>query len=165
MSVKKEEQPILKIEMTLADKFMEIAGLLVLLSLWIVTFLKYHEHLVSLPLAEGAGSKGARGWIFFLPILGSVFYCGMTILNKYPHVFNYPTKITPQNAEKKYRIATRLIRYLKFILVLSFSLVAWMSSPTANISPSGHVPWFLLLFVGLIYGPLAYGIFRLFRTL
>jgi hypothetical protein len=144
---------------------MEIAGLLVLLSLWIVTFLKYHELLVSMPLAEGAGSKGARGWIFFLPILGSVSYCGMTILNKYPHVFNYPTKITPQNAEKKYRVATRLIRYLKFVLVLSFSLVAWMSSPMANISPSGLVPWFLLLFVGLIFGPLAYAIFRLFRTL
>jgi hypothetical protein len=168
MTVKKEERPILKIGMTLADKFMEIVVLLVLIAFWIVTFLKFQELPVTpganRPLETDAGNIDAKGWMFFLPVICSVFYLGMTILNKYPHMFNYPTKITNQNAEEKYAVATRLIRYLKFILVPAFFLVAWLSSPKANQSLSGLVPWFLLLFAGLIYVPMVYAIFKLLKS-
>jgi hypothetical protein len=88
----------------------------------------------------------------------------MTILNRFPHVFNYPKKITNQNAERQYTIATRLIRYLKFIVVLGFSIIALITSQAASDKITGLVIWFLLISTGLIYIPLFYAMVKLFKT-
>jgi hypothetical protein len=88
----------------------------------------------------------------------------MSILNKYPHAFNYPTKITMQNAEKQYTIATKLIRYLKFMVVLTFSLIVLLTFWTANNHATLPVVWVVPVFIALFYIPMVYGIVRMFKT-
>ncbi len=66
-------------------------------------------------------SYANKNIIWFLPALGLILYIGMTILNKYPHVFNYPIKLTNENAEKLYKIGTKTIRFLKIVIIISFA--------------------------------------------
>ena len=96
-----------------------------------------------------------------MPILSTILFVGMTILNKYPHIFNYPSKITIENAERQYTIATKLIRYLKLIIVITFSFIAFQ---IANEQQNGSGIWFIPVFIGLIYIPLIYAIIKLFKA-
>jgi hypothetical protein len=66
-------------------------------------------------------NKYVTGWI--LPMIGLILYFGLTILNKYPYVFNYPVKVTNDNAEKLYIIGSRTIRLLKVVVSLSFAFL------------------------------------------
>jgi uncharacterized membrane protein len=168
MKATKEDRPILKIKLTLTDKLLEIFGWLILFVFWTATLLGYSNFPEKIPthynLTGQPDSFGDNTSIFILPVLSTLLFAGMTILNRFPHVFNYPKKITNQNAERQYTIATRLIRYLKFIVVLGFSIIALITSQAASDKITGLVIWFLLISTGLIYIPLFYAMVKLFKT-
>ncbi len=169
MTSNKEERPIYKIELSLLDKLLDILGWLILLLFWLMTVLNYSNMPDTIPthfdLSGKPDSFGNKSTIFILPILCSILFVGMTILNKFPHIFNYPTKITSRNAESQYTIATRLIRYLKLIVILTFSTIGLMTSLTANNKLSGLGIGFLSVFLGLIFIPLIYSMVKLFRNI
>ena len=84
---------------------------------------------------NGAGQAdgfGGKITILTLPLIATVLFVGMTFLNKYPHIFNYPTNITQDNVLRQYTNATRLIRYLKLIIVFIFGLIAFKTIQNAN---------------------------------
>ena len=97
---------------------------------------------------------GGKVNIFVLPIIASVLYIGLTILNKFPNIFNYPTNITVDNAKIHYRNATRLIRYLKFNIAIIFNLITIQKFRTSNGLVEGLGIWFLPLILGLIFIPI-----------
>ena len=168
MKSSNEERPVLRIKLTSADKLLEVGGWIILSLLWVILILKFTNIPDTIPIHYSVTGKpdsfGNKTTIFLLPILGTILFAGMTILNNYPHVFNYPTKITNQNAERQYTIATKLIRYLKFIIVLTFSFIVFMTFQKVNDKLSGLGIWFIPVFIGLIYIPLIYAIIKLFKT-
>ena len=161
------ERPVLRIKLTSADKLLEVGGWIILSLLWLILILKFTYIPDTIPIHYSVTGKpdsfGNKTTIFLLPILGTLLFVGMTILNNYPHIFNYPTKITNRNAERQYKIATKLIRYLKFIIVLTFSLIVFMTFQTVNDKLSGLGIWFIPIIIGLIYIPLIYAIIKLFK--
>jgi uncharacterized membrane protein len=168
MTSNKKERPIVKIELTLWDKSLEMLGWFILIMFWILTILNYsnipgtiptHFDLTGKP--DGFGDKSS---IFILPVISSVLYIGMTILNRFPHIFNYPTKITNQNAERQYTIATKLIRYLKLIIVFTFSTIGLMTSLISNNKLSGLGILFLPLYLVIIIIPIIYAMAKLFKA-
>ena len=48
--------------------------------------------------AGEADSYGDKLNILALPIISTLLFIGLTILNKRPHLFNYPSEITKENA-------------------------------------------------------------------
>lgn len=168
MKSSNEERPVIRIKLTLADKLLEVGGWTILSLLWVFLILNFISIPDTIPthhsLSGQPDSFGRKTTIFILPILGTILFAGMTILNNHPHIFNYPTKITNQNAERQYTIATKLIRYLKFIIVLTFSFIAFMTFQTVHGNLSGLGIWFIPVFIGLIFIPLIYAIIKLFKT-
>ena len=81
-------------------------------------------------------------------------FFGLTILNMFPVIFNYPVKITQENALKQYTNATRLIRYLKLVIVLIFGIIAFNMIQNAQGHEEGMGIWVLPLMPGLIFIPL-----------
>jgi hypothetical protein len=55
----------------------------------------------------------------------------MTVLNRFPHIFNYTTTITEENALREYTRATRLVRYLKLTMVLILGIVVGVTTAYA----------------------------------
>lgn len=161
-------RPRIKIEQTVTDKAVEIIGWFALLTIWVLVISSYSNlpdtiptHYNGVGKADGFGSKTN---ILILPLITTILFVGMTILNKFPYIFNYPAKITVENALRQYTSATRMLRYMKLILVMLFGLIAFKTIQGANGQSFGLGVWFLPLTMCLIFIPFAYFITKLFRT-
>jgi len=68
---------------------------------------------------------GRKASLLFPPIVMMVLYTGLTILSRYPHIFNYPWRITAENAARQYRLARAMLSWLKAELVWLFAYLVW----------------------------------------
>ena len=162
------ERPKLKLELTTFDKTLEILGWTSILAIWVLTISNYSNLPDTIPIHyNGAGQAdgfGGKDNILTLPLIATVLFIGLTILNKFPHVFNYPTNITADNALRQYTNATRMIRYLKLIIVVIFGLIAFKTIQNANGQADGLGIWFLPMTLGLIFIPLIYFLVKSFKA-
>jgi len=92
-----QERPRLKIELTISDKIFEFVGWLLVILVWGLTIMNYSNlpntiptHYNALGQADAFGGKAS---ILLLPIVATVLFIGITIINKFPHIFNYPIKL------------------------------------------------------------------------
>jgi len=163
-----EERPKLKIQLSPMDQVLELLGWGVLLALWVWTGSSYSSLPDSIPTHFNAAGEaddfGRKASIFGLPVIASLLYIGLTFLNRVPHIFNFPTPITQDNALKQYTNATRMIRYLKLILVLVFTGISYQTIQQANGTGEGLGLWFLPLTLVLIFVPLIYFVSKSFQT-
>lgn len=155
-----KERPKLELKLSKTDQMIEIIGWVLVISVWVMTLVNYQSlpeviptHYNGSGVADGFGDK----WmILTLPLVSTILFIGLSVLNKFPHVFNYPTPITPENAFTQYKNATRLIRILKVIVVIIFGHIAFQTIRHANGQTEGLGTWFLPFVLGLIFIPLAY---------
>ena len=101
-----EERPKIKLELTKTDKTFEIIGWLSIIAIWILTITNY-KSLPDIILIHynGAGHVngfGGKAYILTLPLTATILFVGLTILNRFPHFFNYPRKVTKENAKFQY---------------------------------------------------------------
>ncbi len=161
------ERPKLKLELTTFDKTLEILGWTSILAIWVLTIINYINLPDTIPIHyNGAGQAdefGGKVTILTLPLIATVLFIGLTILNKFPHVFNYPTNITQDNALRQYKNATKLIRYLKFIIVIIFGLIVLKTIQYAKGQAVGLGIGFLPVTLGLIFIPLIYFVVKSFK--
>jgi len=162
------ERPKIKLKLTTTDKSLEILGWTSIFAIWILTITNYTNLPDTIPIHYNASGQvdgfGGRGNILTLPLIATILFIGLTIVNKFPHVFNYPTNVTADNALNQYTNATRLIRYLKFFIVIIFGLIALQTIRNVNGQTSGLGVWFLPLTLGLIFIPLTYFVVKLVKT-
>lgn len=165
---KMEIRPKIRIELRTSDKIVELLCLLSLLIIWFLIFFNYPTLPDSIPTHyNGTGqvdNHGNKITIFTLPIICIILYVGLTILNKYPHIFNYPTSISLKNAKKQYTLATRMIRYLKFAISLIFSAIVYKTIQTAEGRSNGLGGWFLPITLALIFIPLTIVIIQTYKA-
>ena len=152
------ERPVIRPELLPVDWLME--GIAIVSFLSFMGFILYSwPHLPeTLPTHfDAAGNPDAWGSkvsILFMPAVGIFIYILLTLINLIPHKFNYLHAITPANAMAQYRMATRLIRYLKIILVLLFFYISYSTVKVAGGGASGLGLWFLPVFLGMLFIPL-----------
>jgi uncharacterized membrane protein len=162
-----EKRPKIKLELTNADKVFELLGWFALLVIWVLTIVNFNKLPDIIPIHyNGAGEAdgfGGKANFLTLPIIATILFVGLTLLNRVPHIFNYPTNITKENAIRQYTIATRLIRYLKLILVVIIGFIAFRTIQNANGQMDGLGTWFLPLTLGIVFIPLIYTIVRLIK--
>jgi uncharacterized membrane protein len=62
---------------------------------------------------------------------------GLTVLNRYPHVFNYFGKITAGNARRQYRLGRSQITTLKLLIAVTFGwiIVVGFDSDSSGLGP------------------------------
>ncbi len=150
------QRPVL----TISPSHLEIALRLVA-ALGILTFLyllvQYFPALpamipVHFDAAGQADGWGSKNTLLFLFALVVVLVVGLTFLRRYPHKFNYLYPITPQNAEKQYRLACELLAMVQVEAVWLFTYLAWrliVSAQQGGVSPL-LVPVVVLLSVGTL---------------
>ena len=150
-----------------ADNIIEALGFVALVFLWVFTVYSY----VSLPHTipshynfkgqiDGYGSKNS---LWFLPIISTIIFVGFTFLNKYPYIFDYPTAITAENAERQYTLATRLIRSLKLVVCLVFSGLTVEIVNDAKKQSSSAPVWTMLGFMLIVFLPIGIYLYYAFR--
>jgi len=118
------ERPKLKIQNDRFDYLLEALSIISVLALIIIPFIYYGKLPDSIPkhfnfngIPDAYGSKST---IWLLPVLGIALYAMLTIISKYPHTFNFPTQVTPQNAGKLYKKGIIIIHLIKLSTIALF---------------------------------------------
>ena len=75
-------------------------------------------------LAGEADGWGGRSILWIIPPIALLFYIRLSVLQKFPKIYNYPCKITEQNADYLYKMGEQLIRHIKVSVVLMFAFVS-----------------------------------------
>lgn len=92
----------------------------------------------------------ALGWILFI---------GISVIEKFPQVWNTGIQITEQNKEKVYSILKNMIGTMKLLVALVFSYL------TVQTTTGGNLPLlFLPVFLILMFGTIAFFIYKLVRV-
>jgi uncharacterized membrane protein len=151
---------------TTTDKASEYISAGTLSFIWAYTLWHFSSLPDTIPIHFNAAGEpdniGGKRTILTLPVVATVIYVGLTVLNRYPHIFNYPVRITEANALKHYTAATRLLRYLKLAIMVIVGCLVYNSIQTALGTTDGLGPWFLPVVLALTFGPLVVYLFQTF---
>lgn len=163
-----ETRPKIKIELTATEKVLELAGWILIAAVWLLTITNYNDLPEIIPVHyNGAGQAdgfGEKSTIWTLPLIATILFVGMTVLNKFPHIFNYPVKITKENALSQYIGATRLMRYLKLIIVALLGFITFKTIQSTHEQAEGVGIYLLPLTIALTIIPLIYFVAKSFKT-
>ena len=162
-----ETRPKIKLVLTPLDNKLELISKVFLVVMWGLTVYTFLKLPAIIPIHFNASGQvdnhGNKQTLLILPILATIIYFVLTQLNKYPHIFNYMTKITEDNAQKQYTIATRMLRFLKLAILVIFSLIILFTYLTTIRVTNGLGIWFLPLTFGLLLVPTIIGISQSFK--
>jgi uncharacterized membrane protein len=152
--------------MTRLEKAIKILSVLLIASQFIYLVYIWSDLPSTVPTHFNAAGKvdgwGGKGGLRILPIIGLVLFAGMSVLERFPHIFNYPVLITEENATKLYLEARRMLVILNFEIILIFSLISWMSVQAAF----GHEVlgiWVIPIILIVILGTIVISLSRVFR--
>ena len=152
------QRPIIKIPLSTADKVEEALCIVILISLWagvIVVFPSLPQtiprHFNATGTADGFGDKAN---IFALPLVATFEYALITILQRFPHIYNYLSEVTPENARRMYTSATKLMRHIKLVVLIILTAVVVLIYRSVVTNSFGIGTWFLPASIGLIMIPL-----------
>ncbi|MFN0035829.1 MAG: DUF1648 domain-containing protein [Saprospiraceae bacterium] len=148
-SLSKSDRPKIILSLQPLDYALEILAAFALLALLGVAALHYGQLPEQIPAHFGADGRpdgfGSKTAFWILPLLGFAIYVFMTLINRRPERFNYTVNITPENAERQYCMATRLIRTIKAVALVLFAFLVWRTIGVAQGEADGLGVWALPL--------------------
>ena len=116
--------PKVDIQMDKTDRLIDLLGLIAIGILLIVPLVFIDQLPDQIPIhfnAKGIpDGYGGRASIFILPAIGIPLFFGLRYMRKFPHISNYPVRITKENAERQYHNNTKLLLCLNLSLALIF---------------------------------------------
>jgi uncharacterized membrane protein len=158
--ITKEDRPVIKLKFTSADWAIEFIGLACLTVLFILPIFYLPQLPERIPTHfNGAGIPdgfGAKSSVWILPATGVFMYILMTAVAAFPQIFNFPVKITEENAPVQYRLATRFIRILKSLILVLFLFLSYKTFSTALGKTMGLGKAFLPVFIILTIFPIIF---------
>lgn len=136
MKPSSEVRPVLKLQLTPTDYTLEAIAILGIISLFLLAVVSYSSLPDSIPthfnIKGQADDWGSKASIFILPGIGLLLFTGITIISKFPHIFNYPVKVTGENALRLYTKSVRVMRILKALVVMLFLFIEWQVCRSAE---------------------------------
>ena len=146
----------------------EAAALGVLL-FWVFYLATYWSDLPDeVPKGFGFGGQprgsASRSFLWLLPGVGIVSYCGLTLLSRLTHLHNFPVEVTAENAAELYAFSRRILTLVKLQLVAAVGFIEWKMIQTARGTADGLGTWFMPLLVAAIFATSLYPLYRLRRN-
>ncbi len=150
----RKNQPIIKFERSRFEFSFEILaaiGLLYGLYELMINYGSLPEQIPTHYNFSGRPDAWGSRFTLWLPVaIMAVVYALMSLLVRAPHHFNYPWKITAENAPRQYQLACLMITALKTIIVWLFT---WIILTTIRLADGGEanlMPVGMYVFLGLI---------------
>lgn len=140
-------RPQIKVPLEAFDVITELITAVVIIMLFVFTFVEYSEITETIPLhfdASGTPDRyGDKSNLFLLPIIGLALTTLMYILSKYPHLHNYMVNITEENALKNYRFSSRILRFTSLGIALLFAIIQYVIIQMGKGHDMNLGSWFL----------------------
>lgn len=104
-----------------------------------------------------------KPFILFMPIFGFALNVLLSVLELFPRIYNYPVEITENNAEFMYGNARKMLTWVKFVILLTFSYITVQTARVALGQAKGLGLFFLPVFLVLIFFPTIYYTLKMTR--
>lgn len=155
------EKPI-KIERNALDILETIVSLLSLVGVVVYLILAWKTIPDQIPDHYNAAGEidrwGSKSELIVLPIISWLIFGLITLAERYPGIWNTGVRITPENRDAVYRLLKNLIAVIKIFVLLMFGSITVISSLRLSLPV-----WYILGFMALLFGTVAYFIVRITR--
>jgi uncharacterized membrane protein len=149
----KNDRPKISVPFETIDIIIEFISITIILLMWIHLFMKYNSLPDTVPIHLNAAGKpddfSGKSFLWFLPLLATVMYFGLFLINRFPHLHNYMLNITKENALVQYRFSTRILRIVNFLCTLLFAYINYKIIIGAKSNTSELGRWFLITVIGV----------------
>lgn len=150
-------RPIIKLDMGPADLILEILAIVSLLCFIGFTIYSVTRLPETIPTHFNASGipddYGSKNTLWMLPVVALILYAILSLVGKIPEKFNYPVRITTENARIQYTLRSRFLRYIKLVIVLMFFFISYQTMRITHGVADGLGMWFLPVFPGIIFVP------------
>ena len=103
-------------------------------------------------------SMGGKNSLLLLPIVSWLLYGLMTLVERFPQVWNTGVFVTENNRDAVYRLLKNMMAMIKMFIMILFASLTLLSAEGRNLPV-----WFLLAFLAVMFGTIAYYMARLLR--
>lgn len=158
--------PVLKLKMTFIEKLCNVLGILSFSSVILYIIYTWNTIPNLIPGHYNASGEvtrwGGREELFILLAVGVLLWIGMTILERFPHVYNYKN-LTEANVEGQYINSRIMMNFLKNEIAILFPFIIWNDIRVARGFPSLMNTWTLVIIVIILTGTIAFFLVRSYR--
>jgi uncharacterized membrane protein len=162
------ERSILKIKLNYLDWVKEIIAATSVIGMFGLLLFYFPDLPDKIPAHFNAAGEvdrfDSKASIWIFPSIGLLLYLGLSGLNQFPHIFNYPVKITQENTDYQYRIATKMIRTLKAVILIFFFYTVYMTVQIGIGNQDGLQVFALPLFLFALFGTLIFYVAQSIRN-
>lgn len=153
----------MKIKNNKIDMMMEIICLISLAGITLFLIINWASIPEKVPMhydwAGNINRWGSKAELVILPIISWMLYLFITAMEQFPTMWNTGVTVTEENQERVYRTLKYMVKSLKLIMVLDFTVLN-ICSITGRELPG----WFLIVFLGAVFGDLIIWIIRLMKV-
>jgi uncharacterized membrane protein len=161
-------RPKLHIPRSPLEKALELVSVLGMIVIALTLLLSWSGIPATIPTHFGVSgqpnSYGSKATLLLLPGIAVFLYALLTTLSFFPQVYNFPWRITEQNAWAQYRLARQMLGWLKAELIATFAWLNWEIIQTALGKANGQVFWFLPVALVVVFGTLGLYLRLLYRA-
>ena len=152
---------------TFSERFLDVITLLTFIFAVLFLFIQWNTMPEKVPIHYNEMGKvdrlGFKAELFLLPLIGTIIWIGMSILEKYPHLYNY-MNLTEENKEQQYKNGRMMVNVLKNEVVLLFSFLIVQSVHVANGTSEGLGVAFDPVLLIVMMGTIVFFILRILRA-
>ncbi|WP_185960134.1 DUF1648 domain-containing protein [Planococcus soli] len=162
-----KKKPRIEVPGSVLETFLNAIAMLSFFAMLLFLFFQYGALPDQVPgHYNGAGKVdrwGEKEELFLLPLIGIVLWIGMTVLEKFPHTYNY-LNLTEENAEVQYKNGRRMINVLKNEILILFSFITIQNIRVASGTAEGLGVFFLPIYLLIVFGSVLFFIVRMLRN-
>lgn len=151
-------RPILKLPKTTAERIWNLVGGLFFISSIIYPIVVWGSLPDEIPGHFNEMGKvdryGSKIELLILPFIGFFLWGIMDLLERNPHMHNYPARLNESNVEAFYLSSRKMLNVLKNICLLLFSIISFQTVRIALGEAESLGVWFLPIVIVAIVAPI-----------
>ena len=146
--MRNRSRPVLHLPRTPFEVLLEVLTVLGSIAVIAMTVWGYFALPARIPthygLSGAPNAYGGKGSLLGLPIVSICLAVLLTVLSRYPHIYNYPWPITAENAPRQYSLARLLLRWITLEMVW---MLCGLQGLIIQSAQSHHAPDAILLLI------------------
>jgi len=163
----KETRPLIRLPLSKLEKVLEIVAVIGILAGFILIASVWGDLPEQIPthfdLSGQPDDWGGKRSLVIVQIVVTALYLLLTYVSRYPHQFNYPWRISGENAAAQYRNARQMLILVKTEMVVFFGYLQWTTIQVAYGKAQNLGGLSILIALATIIGTLSAYIMRGYR--